>query len=194
MKMPKLEDLGIREKLMLSLAGIALAGMFISVVAWWFLSGLEGMKRDRGPLERRVRDARKLIVSEDAVKADYQKIESMLGVSLSDAEAISDMKEEIENMAKESGLVCDPPSHLEPVADASLPWREYTVQLAKCEGPMDALLAFIGAIESSPVVYRVEKMSLAPAKSGTGISASLIVSRIMLPPREEPAAAAADEM
>jgi hypothetical protein len=193
MKMPKLENLGMREKIMISLMGVALAGMLMSIIAWWFLSGLEGMKSDREPLERRVRDARKLILSEEAVKADYLKIESMLGVSLSDAEAISDMKEDIENMARGAGLVCDPPSHMEPVADYSLPWREYTVQLAKCEGTMDALLGFISSIESSTFVYRVEKMSLAPAKTGTGISSSIVVSRIMLPPREEPAATA-DEM
>ena len=108
----------------------------------------------------------------------------MLGVSMSDAESTSDMKGEIEGMARDAGLNIDPPSHKEPVADSA--WSEYVVQLAKCEGTMDALVAFLGALESAPVVYRVEKMTVIPSKSGGGISAAIVISRIMLPPEKEP--------
>jgi hypothetical protein len=186
MKLPKLTELGVREKVMISVMGVALIGMFLSVMSWWFLSGLDGLQREQGPLEKRIRDARKLIKSQEPISADYQQVESMLGVSLSDAESIADMKEDVEDMARGAGLDCDPPSHREPVADPSLPWREYTVQLARCDGTMDALISFIGALEGAPFVYRVEKMTVAPAKKGGGITASVIVSRIMLPPEEQP--------
>jgi len=186
MKIPKFEDMGTREKILLSAMAVSLIAMFLSVAAWWFLSGLEGMQREVKPLERAIRDAKQLIKSEKPITADYLRIESMLGASLSDAESISDMKQDIENLARGAGLTCDPPSHTDPVADPSLPWREYKVQVANCEGSMDALLSFIGAVESAPVVYRVEKMTVAPAKRGPGVSASIVISRIMLPPKEEP--------
>ena len=192
MKLPKLDNLGAREKIMLGAAAVALAGMLLSLLALPFISGVEKIEKQCGTRAKQVEYARNLIISEETVTADYVRIESMLGISLSDAESISEIKEDVENMASIAGLTFDPPSHKEPVADSALPWREYVVELPRCEGSMDALVAFIGALESSPVVYRVEKMSVSPAKSGTAVSASIVMSRIMLPP-EEVQEALADE-
>lgn len=185
MKLPKFEDLGTREKIMLAGAGLALAGMMLSLLAVPFVSGVEKMEKDCVRVEKHVVYARSLVASEEAVAVDFQKIESLLGKSLSDAESISDMKGELEGMARDAGLSFDPPSHREPFADSTLPWSEYVVQIAKCEGTMDALVAFLGALESAPAVYRVEKMTVIPSKSGSGITASVVVSRIMLPPEKD---------
>jgi hypothetical protein len=186
MKLPKLDNLGSREKIMLGAAAVALAGMMLSLLALPFISGVEEIDRECVIRQKQVARSRSLIGSEEAVTADFMQIESVLGTSLSDSESISEMKEDIEDMARSAGLTFDPPSHNEPVADSALPWREYFVELARCEGSMKSLLAFIDALEGAPVVYRIEKMSVSPAKSGTGVSAAIVMSRIMLPPEEMP--------
>ena len=186
MKLPKLDNLGSREKIMLGAAAVALAGMMLSLLALPFISGVEEIDRECVIRQKQVASSRSLIGSEEAVTADFMQIESMLGTALSDAESISEMKEDVEDMARAAGLTFDPPSHNEPVSDSALPWREYVVELARCEGSMKSLLAFIDALEGAPVVYRIEKMSISPAKSGTGVSAAIVMSRIMLPPEEMP--------
>ena len=186
MKLPKLDNLGSREKIMLGAAAVALAGMMLSLLALPFISGVDEIDRECVIRQKQVARSRSLIGSEEAVVADFMQIESMLGAALSDAESISEMKEDVEDMARAAGLTFDPPSHNEPVSDSALPWREYVVELARCEGSMKSLLAFIDALEGAPVVYRIEKMSISPAKSGTGVSAAIVMSRIMLPPEEMP--------
>lgn len=183
--MLKLDNLGGREKAMLAFAGIALCGMLLSLLALPFIKGVEKIENESLRADRELDYALSLVRSEQAVDDDFRKVESMLGVSLSDAESISNMKEELEEMARDARLTFDPPSHRDPVADLSLPWREYIVEMPRCEGSMEALVAFIGLLEESPVVYRVERISVTPAKTADAVTAAIVVSRIMLPPERD---------
>jgi len=183
--MLKLDNLGDREKAMLSFAGLALCGMLLSLLALPFIKGVEKIESECWRKDKELDYALSLVRSEKAVEDDFSKVEAMLSVSLSDAESISNMKEELEDMARAAGLTFEPPSHREPVADASLPWREYVVELPKCEGTMESMVAFVGLLEESPVVYRVERMSLAPSKTPDAVTAAIVVSRIMLPPAQD---------
>lgn len=184
MKLPKLDDLGMREKIMLALAGVALCGMVISILSVPFVSKLKSIEKDTGRTASELGLARSLLACEDQMADVYSRMESRLGRSLSDAESIGDIKEDVEVMARSAGLAFDPPSHRDPAVDSGNLWREYIVELPRCSGSVDALLAFIGKIESANAVYRIEKMSMAPAKSGAGITATIVISRMMLSPED----------
>lgn len=187
MKFPKLDNLGARERAMLLFAGLALCCMVLSLLALPFIKGVDKIEVDCQRKDRELGYALSLVKSAEAVEADFRRVEAMLGVSLSDAESISGMKEELEDMARGAGLTVEPPSHREPVAEATLPWREYVVELPKCEGTMESLVAFAGLLEEAPVVYRIERISVAPSKTPDAVTASIVVSRIMLPPEQDQA-------
>ena len=193
MKLPKLDNISPKAKGILWVASLALVGVMLYFLSLPFVRGVKKLKAESKVKTGELEDSRKYVNAKDSVLQEFQEVESMLGESQSDAESISDIKEDIEEMARRAGLTIDPPSHSEPETKEDEPWREYIVQLAKCEGSMDAILALVDMLESAPVVYRVETMNLTPAKSGKGVSASIVISRIMLPPQEEPEDVAATE-
>lgn len=187
MKFLKFDSLNTREKILLFAAGfIVLMSIFQWLLVLPFLRKAKDLDAAIKDMKSNVTIGQNELNKQKIVENEYKKIKHLLGRSLSDAEAINDMKGQVEDIAQKAGLKFGPAMQRDITKEEA--WREYRVELPKVESEvgfnMTSLIDFVYRIQESDAMFRVEKINLSPDQGSRQLKGSIIISKIMLPPEE----------
>lgn len=175
----KLQNLRPREKLMLFLACLALLAVALD---WGVVTPLtKYVKRIRSEIrvaEQNVRSAESVAALEAEAKTVSDACRDALETSASPAEAIDDMKGQVDDLAKRSQLNVLTLDHREPEPLGSL--ETYRVEIGQFESDLNALLQFLHEIRMASGLMRVEKVVLNPDKDTGLFKGSILVSKVMI--------------
>jgi hypothetical protein len=175
----RLAKLSYREK-----AGIALATLaFFIVLLDHFVVGavVEASRRfdqDAASELKRLAYSRAVLATEADVRSEYDGISGLLSRSSSPAEAVADLKGEIDEMARRTGLVLAAMEHREPKHAGA--YDVYTVEIGKFESDMKSLIRFLYEVQNSAGLLRVSKLSLTPGTAADQVKGSVLITKVML--------------
>lgn len=193
MKFLKLDKLSFRNRLIIMIAGGVIVFLIVVLVSGYpVIREMDKLAKETLVYEGRIKEAQRLIAIKNQIVNEYKSYETALNKPPSDAEAINIIKEEVDNMAKDAGMTCDSPVHKDPRKPSEF-WREYIVEVAKIESKTENVIRFIGKVQSSESIYRIEKLNLMADKASDLVKGSILVSKIMMAPDEAPKAAAQKE-
>ena len=115
------------------------------------------------------------------VENQYGTIRELLGDPLDPAEAIDEMKGEIDRIAKESNVLLRSIKHLNPrETDA---YMVYTVDIGGFESDEESLIRFLYALRSyGGGTFRVTRMSITPNDTGAAIKGALLITKVAASP------------
>ncbi|OGV67814.1 MAG: hypothetical protein A2283_22440 [Lentisphaerae bacterium RIFOXYA12_FULL_48_11] len=175
----KLDKLSPREKMMLALMTIfvfsALMDRFVVSSIMSRLakmdSAIEQSKDDRDY-------ALRLLSREKEAQVEYERIGSTIVKAASPAEAIAEMKSELYDAAKKSGVVINAMDQRE--ARPKSFCDEYVVEITKFDAEMKDLIGFIYRIDSSPGMAKVVRLNIIPGKTRNSVTGSMLLTKVMV--------------
>lgn len=160
---PGLENVTKKKELLLigAAAGLAVAFFIARAVFGPFHARLLALGREVALAEAKLGKGIGLIAYKEAITKEYERYASYFSLrNLSDEESVANFLKEIEKVSRASGLVVlDMKPQKETKADKFS--KQYIINL-KAEGNMEELIAFLYALHTSPLLFGVEKMTLAP--------------------------------
>lgn len=142
-------------------AGLAAAFFIARAVFGPFHARLSALGREVALGEAKLGHGIGLIAYQEAITREYAHYASYFSLrNLSDEESVANFLKEIEKTSRASGLVVlDMKPQKEMKEDKFS--KQYTINL-RAEGNMEELIAFLYALHTSPLLFGVEKMTLAP--------------------------------
>ena len=175
----KLDKLSPREKMMLALMTIfVFSALMDRFVVSSIISRLEKMD-SAIEQSRDERDyALRLLAREKDAEIDYGKISNAIIKAASPAEAITDMKAELYDAAKKTGLVINAMDQRE--ARPKSFFDEYVVEITKFDAEMKDLMGFIYRIDSSPGMTKVVRLNIIPGKTKNSVTGSMLLTKVMI--------------
>ena len=176
----KLKNLKPREKIMLAAAAAAVFCLICerTLVQWWFLNRWHDMGKAISVEQENLDFSTVILNMKDEVTAKYAEIEGSLSSIASTSEQIVDMKGEIDDMARSSGLIIGAMADKETKNEEF--FDKYYVDIAKFEASIDSLLKFLYEIRISPGMLKVEKLSVTPDKNQKIFKGSMVITKVMV--------------
>lgn len=175
----KLDKLSPREKMMLALMTIfVFSALMDRFVVSSILSRLEKMDSAIEQSKDERDYALRLLAREKEAQVEYEKIGSAIVKAASPAEAMADMKAELYDAAKKSGLVINAMDQREPRPKSFC--DEYVVEITKFDAEMKDLMAFIYRIDSSPGMTKVVRLNITPGKTRNSVTGSMLLTKVMI--------------
>lgn len=126
---------------------------------------------------------------EAAAAQQYGQIRERLGVASSSAEAIADLKGQVDGLARKHGVSILKMDHREPKPGDGC--EEYLVDVGAFEADIRSLIRFVQDVWQSPGMMRVVKLNLTPGSGKDMVKGSMSVTRLMM--KEAPLAGAPAE-
>lgn len=111
-----------------------------------------------------------------SVLTEYEGIRKALGES--SPLVGTEMKDEISELARQNGV--DLPSMEDRAAIKKDFYAEYVVEIGKFETDIKNLLGFLHAVQTSPGMLRVMKLSLTPAKVTGHVKGAMVITKLVL--------------
>jgi len=179
MILQKLEKLGPREKLGLAIATILVSalladGLVIKTVANVFKELDADIENEQNGLAYN----RRLEEGQPGVSAKYQAVKDLLGEAPSSAEAIDEMKGQIDELARRAGLDIVSMAHREPRKRNFC--VEHSVEVGEFEGDLAKMLRFLHELRKLPGMLRVAQLSVTPDKSRGLLKGSMLITKVMI--------------
>jgi len=175
----KLKNLTVRERVGLFAAGLSL----FAVVMNYGVAGPIARYINRAESEVRLEQenmkvARSVADLEQSVAGRYENTKGLLETAVSPSEAIDDMKGQIDDLAKRSGVSVNAMDHREPVSGPAM--DTYLVDIGQFESDMKGLLQFLHEIRTAPGLLRVEKLIFSTDKEKGVLKGSVLISKTMV--------------
>jgi hypothetical protein len=121
---------------------------------------------------------------EAAVAQRYAQIREQLGVAPSSAQAIADMKGQIDTLARQDAVSIQKMDHREPKPGEG--FEEFTVDVGAFESDVKSMLRFIQDVRQAPGLMRIVSLDIKPGAGKDLVKGSMSISKLML--KESPAA------
>lgn len=118
-----------------------------------------------------------VLKAEAAVAREYEQVRGMIGSAASPAAAVDEMKGEIDEIARKSGLVLQSMDNREGAKSAAC--QEFLVEIGKCEAGFQDLLKFISFVQDSQGLLRVERVTVSPVAPDR-VKGSILISKSMI--------------
>jgi hypothetical protein len=115
---------------------------------------------------------------EDETNRQYERVHGLLTAADSPAEAIADMKGQIDALARKNGLTIQKMDHREPKAADG--YDEYVVQIGSFESDVRSAIRFMQDIWQAPGMPRIVKLSLVPGAGRDAVKGSMSITKVML--------------
>lgn len=164
--------------------GVAVAALIVLVLLAWQLLAR--------PIQRRVDDYQAQIAEKDrtlvynysmskfikVMAKEYSGAVSRVQTAASEAEAISQMKGSIDELARRCGVKVTVMEHNAPVVTDA--YSTYVVNIGRFESDMRQLQAFLQAVWQAPGLLRVDRIVLGSGPTPETVRGSITISKIML--------------
>ena len=176
----RLSRMSSREQvgLVLSVAGVILVSVDWLVVRP-VLRESRRLAMEIASAETNLRQCRDVQSVKAGVEKEYRTVSRFMRPSTSRAEEIANMKGEIDEMTRRSGVVVAAMEHEEPRLSPVV--EEYFVRIGKFDADRRSLLAFLNELQNSASMLRVAQMSLSPGTVPDQVKGSMLVTKVMLP-------------
>lgn len=177
----KLQKLSGREKTSLIVALVFIfAAAIDQLVVSPVLAHFKELARDTDKQKVYLEYNLQVLQHEKDVSAEYQKVKDRFGEVTSPSKAIDEMKGQIHELARQTGVTVISSEHREPRRGEFC--DEYGVELKQFKAGMSELLSFLYSLRAAPGMLRVVKLSLGPAGAqAKGIQGSMIITKKMIP-------------
>ena len=176
----KLDKLATREKVGLALAAVCLFALIVKMlVVQAVVEKCRGWDLDIRTMEVNVANNRKDLLSKDLVTREYEAVRDLLGGAPSRAAAIAEMKGEVDDLARRTGISIQAMEHKEPVKAEET--EEYAVVIGSFEADLKNLLTFLYELQKAPGMLRVNKLNVSPGKSKGAVKGAMAITKVMLP-------------
>ncbi len=176
----RLGKLGIRERIGLVLAGLALMFLLLDKVVVQPVSqrydAMNGVIA--GSLEE-YRFAAAVVETEAAVDREFGRVRAILGDPVPEVQMIDRMKETIDELVKKSDIQVVMMRGL-PAKDMGH-YLEYVVEIGEFECDEPGLISFLHAIQGGERTFRVSRLNIRPNADGKSLRGSMLISRIAIP-------------
>ena len=134
---------------------------------------------------------RDVLARKDATSREFARIGDLLGRVSSPEIGVADMKGELDELARKTGVAVSSMEHREP--RSAKYYDEYLVEIGKFESSMKSFLDFLRELQVSAGMLRVVKLNLIPGTGSDQVRGSMLITKIMLPePAPAPKAASAN--
>ncbi len=190
MALLKLDKLGPRERVGLGLAlAFVLVLLVDRLVVGWVSERVRDIEAQAETDAKELSYNNSVLRAKGPIEAEYGRIEASLATRLSDSEAIDEIKGEIDDLARDSGVELVSMEHRGPVVNPG--YTEYVIEIRKLEAPMEGLLNFLHRIWMSPGMMRVRKVTVGPGAGPDRVEGTVVISKLLVPVGRpaEPAAA-----
>jgi len=180
----KLEKLGLREKAFLIIAVLMLLAVLADrLVIQSVVDRLAELKAATEIEQKSLAYSQTVIECEQDVEDIFQAVSVTLGQATTPANDIEVMVGEIDDLARQSGLLLVSKKPREPCT--SLHCNEYILDIDGFEGNMQSLLRFLNTIQRSPApgLLRVVHLNVSTGREENSIKGAMTVTRVMT--REE---------
>jgi hypothetical protein len=122
--------------------------------------------------------------SQDAVTKAYEGIGDVLAKVSSKDEAIADMKGEIDDLARRTGISLQSMEHKEPTPTDMGYGETYCVVIGAFEADIGNLLTFLFELQKASGMLRVNKLTISPGTSKGLVKGAMTITKVMLPAGE----------
>ena len=148
--------------------------LVVSPIAFMFKKIDNETKRNEQQLAQSLRN----LTQKDDIAKEYQKYLKYIKSNYSEGEEVSKLLEEIENIARGSGIsVGDIKPQPPRLTDT---YKYYTIEL-EVEGKMDTLLAFLHQLAGSKELFRATKVYITLKEKETStVKASILVTKVVV--------------
>ncbi|OGV64869.1 MAG: hypothetical protein A2498_14200 [Lentisphaerae bacterium RIFOXYC12_FULL_60_16] len=177
----KFKNLNIRE-----VAGLGIAGLFLLAMVM-DLAVIEPARRTyRLVCEEADRELKNLewslsaVALEPAVKGLFNDVAGLIETAASTEVAVDDMKGQIDDLARRSGLNVASMDHRESIREDGV--DRYVVEISQFDSDLKSLLQFLHEIRITPGLFRVERLVVTPDKDKGLIKGSMTLTKLMFPP------------
>lgn len=179
----RLGKLSTREKIGLGLAVFCVFALLVDQFILQYVSNRLAeldlvIEKEKGTLDC----IRTTLLSETAVRKDYESVKGLIPFASKPAEDVDRMKGELDEISRGSDVDLQSYQDKEPRLTSA--YVEYSVRIAQFEAEIKNLLIFLHELHMSPGMFRVESLAMTPAKKEQGgtriVKGSMIISKIML--------------
>jgi len=176
----KLDKLAFRERAFLVIAIVALLAVLGDrLVVQAFVDELRVVDVQYAAQQEELQYSRIVMEREQDVTAAYREVADLLDQSTAPAVDIDKMKGEIDDLARQSGLVLVSMKHREPRTERH--YDVYAVDIGGFEGDMDNLLRFLNAVQHSekPGLLRVVNLTVTAGREEGTIRGSMTITKVL---------------
>ncbi|MDA0989823.1 MAG: hypothetical protein O3A51_03630 [Verrucomicrobia bacterium] len=113
-----------------------------------------------------------------AIEARFRDIQAKLGASLPQAEAIAQMRGEIDRLAEDTNVVLLSMKHRDPLSKTY--YDEYMLDVSEFETDEISLMRFLHGLRSLPGTFQVARLKINPDRSGSIIRGSMTITKVMM--------------
>lgn len=175
----KLQKLGAREKKWLALLALVLAVLAIDgLVVSPLLARLRDFDAQFATLEGQVALDRSILLQEPAVSRAFASVASYIESDTKPSEAIDRLKAEVDDLARQVGLVITSMEQREP--RRSEYYDLYVVEIGSFEGEIPQLVRFLRDIGEKPGMLRIVKLNFESAPDGARVRGSMLISKAIV--------------
>lgn len=176
----KLEKLGLREKAFLVI-GVLMLLVFLAdrLVIQSVADRLAELKAATETEQKSLAYSETVIECEQDVEEIFQAVSGTLGEVTTQAADIDVMVGEIDDLARQSGLVLVSKKPREPRKEPH--YDEYILDIGGFEGNMQSLLRFLNTVQRSPTpgLLRVVHLSVSTGREENSIKGAMTVTKVM---------------
>jgi type II secretory pathway component PulM len=175
----KLDRLGPREKIGLTLAGVAVVCLVLErLVVESVVRRMRQIDSDAARELSNLQYCRSVAQEGSAVADEYAKVHGLLRVAT--PTAVDDLKGAIDDLAKRRNITLVSMQAMEPRKSEFS--EEYSVDIGKFGAKMTDLLQFLNDLNTATGMLRVARLTLNPEKESGQVSGSMLITEAMLPP------------
>lgn len=182
--LPKLDNLGVREKAFIVAAGICLFVLLVDgLVVQPVFRRLQALRASIDSVSVSLAYDRAVLLQEPQVLERYEGMKGLLGEATAPPDVmVSDMKGKIDEIARRVGLLVVSMEHREPRKTEH--YGEYYVEVGEFEAPSESLFRFLHAVRSSPGMLRTVKLTVLPHKDEGSVKGAMLIAKTMAVPAE----------
>ena len=173
-KMSQKEKLGLAAAVVI--IGIALLDR---VIAAPLLSGFKKLNYEIKTSEQQLAQSLRNLGQKEDISGEYQKYLQYIKSNYSEGEEINKLLEEIERMARNSGISIN---DIKPQPPKQVDIYKYYIIEIDVEGKMETLLTFLHQLSSSKELFRATKVYISLKDKETSTAkASILVNKVVVP-------------
>jgi len=180
MILDKLEKLRARERVGLAVAALCILALLTDyLVVRPTVRGLKALDMEIEREDQELAYNLRVLRWQDRIRADFERVEGLIGTSAPSAEELDRMTGDIDDLARETGVDLPSLGTLAPKSHEGI-YEEYAVEVKTFDADTKGLLGFLHECVLRPGLMRVSKLALEPDATGTRFKGSMLITKVML--------------
>ena len=182
MMFDRLSKLALRERIGLAIALFFVLALIVEkLVVQSLVDKFRMWNEEIVATEVNVAINRQILESKDEVARQYEGMGNVFRKVSSKDEAIADMKGEIDDLARRTGISLQSMEHKEPVKAEMGYGEEYSVVVGSFEADTTNLLTFVYELQKLPGMLRLNRLTVGPGKNAGAVKGAMTITKIMIP-------------